>query len=301
MLAAPRRWTLPQRLSAVLSLEGFTVLVALALASGAAPVRADDEPIPDLPEVDEEPIPDLPTVEAPLDPIRQLVGMAANPQLPIEEGQKFFEDIVRRGPLALTSLAQLFRDPSSSDREAWVAARALGRIGGEGARRTLVDGLTSPRVICRLGAVSGLTTLKDKESAQALEGALFDQAMTVRAAAADALAAIGMKRSARALSNALDLPANFHQGRSLFVRRHIVVALGKIGSIYGIEMLVKTLRDPEPEIQLAALSALEGTTGMSFRDASVAPDAPPDPEEIAAWDGWWSKRQVAEPGRTSSP
>jgi len=267
---------------------------------GPNAAQADDEPIPDLPTADEEPIPDLPIVEAPLDPIQQLVGMAANPQLPDEEGQKFFEDIVRRGPLALTSLAQLFRNPESSDREAWVAARALGRIGGEGARRTLVDGLGSPRVICRLGAVSALDTLNDKESAEALEGALFDQAMTVRAAAADALATIGMKRSARALSDALDLPANFHQGRSLFVRRHIVVALGKIGSIYGIEVLVRTLRDPEPEIQRAALAALEGTTGMSFRDSSVAPDMPPDTDEIAAWDGWWSKRKVADPQSSST-
>jgi len=273
----------------------FAVMTMLALSWGTSVARAQDEPVPDLPVVDEEPIPDLPVVEAPLDPIHQLVGMAANPQIPDEEGQRFFEDIVRRGPLALTSLAQLFRDPESSDREAWVAARALGRIGGEGARRTLVDGLGSPRIICRLGAVSALNILNDKESTEALEGALFDQAMTVRAAAADALATIGMKRSARALSDALDLPANFHQGRSLFVRRHIVVALGKIGSIYGIEVLVKTLRDPEPEIQLAALTALEGTTGMSFRDASVTPDMPPDTDEIAAWDGWWSKRQVADP------
>jgi len=271
-------------------------LAGLSLVLLAPPAAAEDIPeeLPTEPIPDDEPIPDLPVVEATIDPVLDLLVQAANPRLPEQEGQRFFDELVARGGTALPTLARLFRDPDSSDRENWVAARAIGKIGGEGARRSLETGISSPRVITRLGAVAGLQTLSNVESVEALERALFDQAMAVRAAAADALGAIGSKRSAKALSQALDLPANFHHGRSLFVRRHIVEALGAIGSISGIDTLVGALADEDSAVAMAALRALTQTTGMDFRGNTVLPGTPVAEADIEAWNKWWSKRRAGK-------
>jgi len=269
-------------------------LASLSLVLLAPPATAEDIPesLRTQPIPDDEPIPDLPVVEATIDPVLDLLVQAANPRLPEPEGQRFFDELVARGGTALPSLARLFRDPNSSDRENWVAARAIGKIGGEGARRSLETGISSPRVITRLGAIAGLQILSDAESVEALERALFDQAMAVRAAAADALGGIGSKKSAKALSRALDLPANFHQGRSLFVRRHIVEALGAVGSISGIETLVAALGDEDSDVSMAALRALTQTTGMEFRGNTVLPGTPVEEADIEAWNKWWSKRRA---------
>ncbi|MBJ94885.1 MAG: hypothetical protein CMP23_10495 [Rickettsiales bacterium] len=283
--------------STMLELALRTLPCALAIVLlGSAPAWAEeppaDLPAGDLP--DDEPIPELPVVEATVDPILELLGQAANPGIPESQGQRFFDALVARGATALPSLTRLFRTRDSSDRENWVAARAIGRIGGEGARRSLEAGLESPRVITRLGAIAGLRTTADKQSAPALERALFDQAMTVRAAAADALGELGLRRSAKPLSRALDLPANFHQGRSLFVRRHMVQALGSIGSISGMDALIGALSDADPEVSMAALLALRQTTGMNFRSSSVLSGSPVSDQDIEAWTAWWSKRRAGE-------
>ena len=266
--------------------------LSVLLAPGAAIAEEPPEGLPEAGLPDDEPIPDLPVVEATVDPIRELLVSAANPRLSEQDGQRFFDALVARGGSALPTLVKLFRDPQSTDRENWVAARAIGRIGGEGARRTLETGLESPRVITRLRAIAGLQNTADKVSAEPLERALFDQAMTVRAAAADALGGLGTRRSAVALSRALDLPANFHHGTSLFVRRHIVEALGAIGSISGIETLVATLSDADAEVAMASLRALTQTTGMDFRGSSVLPGTPVNEADITAWTEWWSKRRA---------
>jgi len=260
-----------------------TLLLLTLLASPAVAGDADLEPIPDVP-----------VVEAELDPVARLVGEAASPTLPTKIAQARFDELVARGASALPTLARIYRDKSSAELEIWVAARAMGRIGGDGARNTLVAGLSSPKIITRLGAVSALELMADKESSEPLEKALFDRAMAVRAAAADALAAIGSRTSSVALSEALNIPANFKDGKSLFVRRHIVDALGTIGSIGGLDALVGTLDDQEPDLRLAAVNSLQQITGMSFRGGAGA-EAPVSADEVQSWKNWWSNRRVGEP------
>ena len=191
-------------------------------------------------------------------------------------------------------MAAVYRDATSSDMENWIAARALGRIGGKPAMRTLIAGVDSPRIITRLGAVSALGLLAEKEGAPALEKALFDKAATVRAYAADAIAISQTRSSAPALADALNLPANFFRGKSMFVRRHIIDALGEVGSIAGIDALLGALQDPEADLAIAASHALTKITGATFRDESLPPEAAPGESEVAQWKAWWSQRRVGQ-------
>ena len=268
-------------------------LIALLLLLPAS-AFATEAPPADLPTAsEEEAIPDMPVVEAPLDPVRELIAQAANPRLPEPAAQRHFDQLVAMGAVALPTAAQVYRDPNSTDFEAWVSARLLGRVGGDGAVNTLLEGLKAKRIIARLGAASGLEMLKDPRAVKPLERALFDQAMTVRAAAADALAAIGERTSYKALAEALNLPGNYLQGQSLFVREHIVSALGGVGSIGGIDALVGVLQDDDPRVTLAATRSLTQITGITYRDASVGEDAPPSETEVDSWRKWWAHRSAA--------
>ena len=106
--------------------------------------------------------------------------------------------------------------------------------------------------------------------------------MMVRAAAADALGGLRQPASADALGQALNNPANFRGGQSLFVRKHIVDAIGSIGSRSSLELLVSSIEDADPAVQLSARNALTRITGESFgRGSSVTP------EEADAWKTWW--------------
>ncbi len=272
-------------------------LAVLLLASPAYAQETGEEPPAEEPPaeaIDEEMPADLVVVEADIDPIREQLSLIANPLMPEERAQKLFDQLVARRDEVLPTVAAVYRDANSSDMENWVAARALGRIGGKPAMRTLMAGVDSPRIITRLGAVSGLGILGEKESASALERALFDKAATVRAYAADSLAALQSRSSAPALADALNLPANFFHGKSMFVRRHIIEALGEVGSIAGIDALIGTLQDPEPDLAIAASTALTKITGATFRDPSLPPEAAPSESEVAQWRSWWSVRRVGE-------
>lgn len=275
------------------SMSRILPIVLALLLPVSASATTEEEP-PDLERVEMEPVPELPVVEAKADPVRELVAQAANPKAAEDVAQGKFNEVVSRGQVAVPTLAAIYREAASSEFEVWVAARAMGRIGGEGSLATLISGLESPSVIARLGAVAGLAEMKDKAAVEPLEKALFDKAMTVRATAADALGAIGSRRSSTALSEALDIPANFKNGKSLPVRRHIIVALGDIGSIGGLDALVGVLDENEPHLQLIAVRSLTKITGMSFRPAGTGADAPVSAAEVQSWENWWSNRKVGK-------
>jgi HEAT repeat protein len=80
----------------------------------------------------------------------------------------------------------------------------------------------------------------------------------------------------------------------MFVRRHIIWALGEVGSIQGIDALIGTLQDPEAGLALAASEALTKITGATFRDPSLPPEAAPGESEVAQWKSWWSVRRVGD-------
>ena len=217
--------------------------------------------------------------------IGALISEAANPRVPEQIAEARFREIVSRGPSAAAELTLVFNDTKRADLEVWVAARALGRVGGQEALQTLLGGLKSQRIMARLGSVSGLGLLGDLRAVSALEVTLSDKAMMVRAAAADALGLLGQPASASALAAALDVPANFRAGQSLFVRKHIVDAIGALGSNSSLALLVKSTGDADPTVQIAARNALIKMTGESFgRSAQVTP------EETQAWQAWLSNQ-----------
>lgn len=258
-----------RRIASVFLFSSFLVAPALA-----------DEGIPaDLTEV--KAVPTNPTVPPSGGSVAQLVAEAGNPAVPQHIAHARFRELVVLGPAAVAELSSIYNNKKSADLEVWVAARAMGRIGGDQAQATLEKGLESKRVMTRLGAVSGLELIGDASAVPALEKALFDAALMVRAAAADALGKLRVKSSALSLNRALNLPENFRGGNSLFVRRHIVDAMALVGSVQSMPALVEALEDQDTKVQDSARKAVETIGGRSYRVGSSI-----SPEEIESWKKW---------------
>jgi len=251
----------------------FLVVAPLGLAAGA---QAQEEAVPD----------DLPVVEVELSQVGTLMGVITHPQVEPKTAERAFRDLVELGPLATDELVAIYQDDEETDHRSWVAARALAKIGGAAATGALLEGIHTGRFIERIGAASALGIIKGDDARLALEEALFDPGMEVRATAADSLAEIGHQGSSVALARALGHPENFHRGRSLPVRGHIVVALGRTGGETAIEALVAVLEEDDESLRAMAVKALEESTGAnpvgSPGNGSTCSQA-----EVNAWQAWW--------------
>jgi len=187
-------------------------------------------------------------------------------------------------PRAVPELEKLLQDPGDEVREA--ALYALGRIGtrealesmldalndgdrwsqekvaeaveeaGDESRRVLVGLLRDGNPARRAFAAEVMGGLGGTEEAVYLEEALADEAVDVRARAADSLGRMRHRLARPALLQALEDPA-------WQVRAQAVKALGSIGEEKDVPQLVEKLRDTEWWVRNNAAAALRemGETG----------------------------------------
>ncbi len=241
----------------------------------------------------EEPPPNIPVVTMEVDPVLDLLERITRPGRSEEEALRWFEDLVQRGDSALPRLVKVYTQPIEAEARRWVAARALGRIGGELALSTLRAGLTQNAVLDRMAAVSGLTDLKAMEAIPDLERALLaDPAMTVRMGAADALGAMGARAPLPTLLKALDAEANYHQGRSLPVRSHIVAALANTFDPAVVPRLVGAASDPDGAVRSQAQRGLLRLVPPADRPSKLSGNSEADGK---AWKTWWEERKGTRP------
>jgi hypothetical protein len=111
-------------------------------------------------------------------------------------------------------------------------------------------------------AVFTLGVLKAKTAADAIAGVIDHKNALCRERAAEALYAIGVKGAGPKLL------ARFKRERELAVRVAIVKALGKVGDHAALSVILSALRDPDEELQSAALVALRAmgrTSGAAVK------------------------------------
>ena len=212
-----------------------------------------------------------------------LVETAANPDLPEEARMAAFEQAVQESPL--DDLMVLARDPDADPRQRWVAIRVLGRHNGPAAVDTLLTLIDDDMSGIRAAAVSALGDTLGYSVAEKVAGKLEDPAVMVRAAAADALAAMGDSRTLPYLARALNDPTNHYRGSSLWVRRHYVDAVTSIGTKQSLPILASCLQDTDPDVVSAAISGLDKMNGFSFSDGRTRD------EQAQAWLRWWNNQQ----------
>ena len=150
------------------------------------------------------------------------------------------------GKEAVIYLIQVLNDPYPAVRVA--AAEALGQIGDADAVDPLIQATHDEREDVRIAAASALARIGDRKSIQPLIRLFADRYHGVRVAAADAVAVFG-RAALEALEEALSDPVTV-------VRVTAARAIGLIGVIESIPVLIDHLGDPAPEVRWSVARAL---------------------------------------------
>lgn len=272
----------------IYSLALFSAL-SLAAAPGAAFAA---EPAPALEVVKLKPgVEGQPVLTAVDQEVVQILERISDKETGDIEDKEDFDRMVSIADSAVPRLTVVLRDQNARFDHRWVSARALGKIGGNDATKTLRAALAEDKFsMIRLAAITGLIDLGDTGSFDAFVKALNDDAMVVRSAAADALGALGDAKAVDPLVKALDREDNFYRGRSLWVRRHIVAALGRIESRSSVQRLIKALDDVDPTVNREAIASLEKVTKVSFRVPATS-DADRVTRTTPKWKSWWEENK----------
>jgi HEAT repeat protein len=207
------------------------------------------------------------------------------------EHKAAFDELVKLDEPAVDHLSGILKDPVAPFNNRWVAARALGKIGGPLATKSLRGSLASDKFsMIRLAAIQGLKDIRDEGSFDAYVKALGDDALVVRSAAADALGALGNPKAVPALVKALDREDNFYKGHSLWVRRHIVAAMGATDSRTTVPVFIKALDDNDPNVHREAIAQLERVTKVTFKIPASNQDEFMT-KATPKWKAWWEENK----------
>lgn len=174
------------------------------------------------------------------------------------------EALVRFGSTATPFLIELLREPERAGAAVW-AARVLGRIGDQAAVPTLIERLRDRQDAMRTAAAEALGAIGDRRSIRALiQATLRDPIAQVRAHAAAALGRLRDEDSADVLIAALGDPDYGTRIRSLEALEMI-----KPRNIAPIE---GALRDPRPDVRRRAAQALERVGYLDARLTELTAD-----------------------------
>jgi len=207
----------------------------------------DREPQPlEIPEI----APETPEEPEPPEPIPQM-----SPLERYLEALRSPDEAVRAAAVAALQgmgkegviyLIRALNDPHPAVRVA--AADALGQIGDADAVDPLIQTTHDEREDVRIAAASALARIGDRRSIQPLIRLFADRYHGVRVAAADAVAVFG-RAALEALEEALSDPV-------IVVRVTAARAIGLIGVMESIPVLIDHLGDPAPEVRWSVARAL---------------------------------------------
>jgi len=152
------------------------------------------------------------------------------------------------GTEAVMDLLKVLEEGKTKDRIG--AARGLSRLGDKRAVPALINALSNDEASVKVQAAKALGHIKDPQAVNALITTLNDQSSEVlHDQIVNALVSIG-DPSVDLLLEAFDTHTALH------VRKHALLALGRIGSANALPSLIKSMKDPNPDIREAAEKAL---------------------------------------------
>ena len=208
------------------------------------------------------------------------VTTSASRDLPIEARQEAFARLV-----AAAKVDELVTIGKNLDRpvaERWVAVRALGPIPTLEARQALVAFMSSADVWARIASVTAIGERGDVTLAGKVATHLNDDAILVRAAAAETLRQLHDPGTLGDLERALQDPTGWYRGTSLWIRRKYVEAMAATGR-EAAPYPARALDDKDPVTAAAALKGLETIAGFSYHEGRSPA------EEKEAWRRWAGK------------
>jgi HEAT repeat protein len=188
-----------------------------------------------------------------------------------------FERIVALGSTDMALVSKISQDDGADSRQRWVAVRALGQIKGDRAKNILIGLVADPMPAIRAASASAMGDYGDPDCVPYLVRLIQDPAVIVRAAAASALTSSGDERAVDILSEALSDKKNTFRGRSIWVRKYFVDALGGTGSTSAYPALLRAMDDSDPDVVGRVIPALEKIAGFSYSEGRSPK------KEVEAW------------------
>ena len=181
-----------------------------------------------------------------------------------------FERLVLLGNTDMAVVSAMSVNDEGDTRHRWVAIRCLGKIKGVRSKELLSQLLNNPEPAIRTAAAAAMGDFGHKDFVEPLNTSLADAAVLVRAAAAKSLGQLGDSRSVAPLSEAVNHHRSYFRGKSIWVRRHFVEALGAVGSKDAFPVLLRTIDDPDEAVAKAVIDALEKVAGFDFAKGRTA-------------------------------
>jgi HEAT repeat protein len=177
-----------------------------------------------------------------------------------------FDRLVELGTTDMAHVTAVAQSEADDTRLRWVAIRSLGQIKGDRARNLLIGLSEDPQPAIRTAACGAMGDFGHEDFVPYLIRLVQDPAVIVRATATQALSQVGDERAIEALSAALQDKKNTFRGRSIWVRRYFVDALGEIGSKKGYPALLRVIDDGDETVSAAVIPALEAIAGFSYKE-----------------------------------
>ncbi len=190
-----------------------------------------------------------------------------------------------QGPGGYKNLRSIMFDPKSKIDARWRSTTAVGRLGGPLSLPELERAAKADVWELRSAALIAIARFDRQAASKWSRYLLKDKALLVRLTAVETLEAIGDRGSVPQLWAELQNKQNFKRSQSLFIRRRIVEALGKLEATGSEDRFVALLEDSDAKIHGPAIAALERITGRSFGK----PTDPPA-RRRALWQQWQVSR-----------
>lgn len=194
-----------------------------------------------------------------------------------------FKRLVDLGSTDMDWVTKVGQDGEADSRQRWVAIRVLGQIQGDRSRNLLIGLSKDPEPAIRAASAAAMGDFGDDAFVPYLIALIQDPAVIVRASSAQALTQMGDGRAVEALSAALQDKKNTFRGRSIWVRKYFVEALGGIGSVDAYPALLRAMDDSDQSVAAMVIPALERIAGFSYKEGRTAA------QEQEAW-----RRYVAD-------
>lgn len=170
------------------------------------------------------------------------------------------KQIVRLKEKTIAPLTAIFQDGNRFWKERWFAGIALSKFPNEETKQTLLKGAKDTLSIIRSVSIQALAGYQDADSNKAIVDSMNDTSLLVRLEAIKSLRKTKDRNAVDALGKELFEQHNNYRGQPLFegMREDIILALGEIGSMKGVDPLMKVFhQDSNPKIQTLACQSLE--------------------------------------------
>ena len=135
---------------------------------------------------------------------------------------------------------------------------------------------------------AGLLALANGSRDKALKWSrklLDDPALVIRTEAVKVIRRLKAIEMESILWENLNHQKNFKKGEGLWIRKHIVEALGDFSRPGQEKQFIELLYDKDPRVHKAAIGALEKITGIRFNGEIPS-------RQRQAWLVWWDQRQT---------